>query len=112
MDADNLMPKLLATLIRQKKETSLRLSTHHAPELLVDDHVVTFETQRLSLQDTLDLVRSVTPHRNQRELADDGRTRFVFELSHDQWIEISLWGIPGDFVVKARQVPNTLVEEE
>ncbi len=109
MDADNLMPKLLALLICTKKVTACHLTTGRPPQIMLTDHIVMLETQSLSLQDTLELVHCITPDFNQTELADDGRTNFDFELSEDLWIKVSISGVPGDFVVKARQLPDASI---
>ena len=104
MEPDRLMLKLLPLLIRKANADGLRLSIDLPPQILRADHVVTLETQPLSLQDTLDLVHSITPNHNQTELADDGRTRFDFKLPENLWIKVSISGVAGDFLVKACQL--------
>lgn len=102
MDADRLMPKLLAILVRNKTATACRLVAGHPPQLLISDHEVRLEISSLSRQNTVDLIRSVTPRDNQAELDNVERTIFDFTLSENEWIELSLSGTAGDYVVQTK----------
>ncbi|MDB5336935.1 MAG: hypothetical protein JWN70_2554 [Planctomycetaceae bacterium] len=92
----------LLELLHKKEVIGVHLSTGHPVQLWDAGGVVIVEMRALSVNDTVEMVHSITPDRSRKELMRDGRTCFEYELAEDLWIDVSISGVLGDFVITAR----------
>ncbi|HAW28232.1 MAG TPA: type IV pili twitching motility protein PilT, partial [Planctomycetaceae bacterium] len=69
--------KLLETVVKERV-SDLHITTGQPPVVRVGGHMVRLETKSLEPDDTVALMKSITPERNQQELQEVGGTDFGF----------------------------------
>lgn len=77
------MNKLLHTAVK-KGASDIHLSVGRQPVLRVHGMLKSISTSVLTPEDTLGLMKSITPERAQQEVNETGSTDFAFEFSEDQ----------------------------
>ncbi|MEI8380459.1 MAG: type IV pili twitching motility protein PilT, partial [Planctomycetota bacterium] len=63
--------KMLDTVVRERV-SDLHITTGQPPVVRVGGHMVRLETKTLTPEDTVGLMKSITPERNQQELQEVG----------------------------------------
>ena len=69
--------KLLETVVKQDA-SDLHITTGQPPVIRLDGRMCRLETKLLEPTDTVSLMKSITPERNQQELQELGGTDFGF----------------------------------
>jgi twitching motility protein PilT len=71
------MDRLLQACVSQGA-SDIHLVVDRSPVLRIDGHLRSLETKVLGPDDTVALMKSITPERNQQELQEEGGTDFGF----------------------------------
>ena len=66
--------KMLETVVRERA-SDLHIATGQPPVLRLSGHLVRLETKTLTPEDTVGLMKSICPERNQQELQEVGGKR-------------------------------------
>ena len=69
--------KLLETVVKERV-SDLHITVGQPPVIRAGGRMVRLETRTLSADDTTNLMKSITPERNQQELQERGGTDFGF----------------------------------
>ena len=106
--ASLLIDKLLHTQV-QRKSSDLHIAVGQPPVLRIDGHLVKLETKVLEPEDTVALMKSITPERCQRELQEVGGTDFGFAFGDAARFRVSVFKQKGCVGMVLRQIPNKLL---
>jgi len=98
--------KLLETVVREGI-SDLHITTKQPPVVRLDGRLVRLETKVLKPEDTVQLMKSITPERNQQELQEVGGTDFGFAYGDKARFRVSVFKQRGDTAMVLRQIPNT-----
>ena len=85
--------KMLETVVREKA-SDLHITTGQPPVLRLGGHMVRLETKTLTPEDTVGLMKSICPERNQQELQEVGGTDFGFAFGDKVTSGWSCGGFP------------------
>ena len=97
--------KLLETVIKEKV-SDLHISCGQPPVVRVSGHMVRLETKTLEPEDTVSLMKSITPERNQQELQEVGTTDFGFAFGTKARFRVSVFKQKGKISMVLRRIPN------
>lgn len=103
--------KLLETVIKEKS-SDLHLTTGQPPVIRSGGHLVRLETKTLEADDTVALMRSITPERNQQELQEEGQTDFAFAFGKDARFRVNVFKQRGQVALVLRRIPNEFLSME
>jgi len=106
-----LMEKLLDVVIDQNG-SDLHLVVGREPVVRIDGKLRTLKTKVLTPDDTVDLMKSITPERNQQELQEVGGADFSFAYGDKARFRVSCYKDRGTVAVAMRLIPNTLMTFE
>jgi len=106
--ASLLIDKLLHTVV-QRKASDLHIAVGQPPVLRCDGHLVKLETKVLEPEDTVALMKSITPERCQRELQEVGGSDFGFAFGEMARFRVSIFKQKGYVGMVLRQIPNKLL---
>ncbi len=101
--------RLLETCIRQGA-SDLHLHVGRPPTLRLHGRLRPLETKILDPEDTLSLMKQITPPRAQEELADQGGTDFGFEFGDAGRFRTSVFQQRGDISLTLRLIPSKLLD--
>ncbi len=85
-----LIDKLLQTVIA-RKASDLYLTVGEPPVLRLDGWLQRLETKNLEPEDVVAIMRDITPHHNQQELQEAGRTEFKFAFGEKARFRVSVF---------------------
>ncbi len=105
------MDRLLQACIAQGA-SDIHLVTNRAPTFRIDGQLRSLETKVLEPDDTVALMKSITPERNQQELQEEGGTDFGFAYGDKARFRVSVFKQRGNISVVLRLIPTRLMTFE
>ncbi len=106
--ASILIDKLLHTVVA-RKASDLHITVSQPPVIRVDGHLIKLETKVLEAEDTVALMKSVTPERCQQELQEVGGADFGFAFGDVARFRASVFKQRGTVAMVLRQIPTKLM---
>ena len=107
--ASILIDKLLQTVVN-RNASDLHIAVGQPPVLRLDGHLVRLETKTLEPEDTVGLMKSITPERCQQELQEVGGTDFGFAFGDMARFRVSVFKQKGYVGMVLRQIPNKMLD--
>ncbi len=106
-----LIDKLLHACVKQNA-SDIHITTGQPPVFRVDGHLRKLETKVLTPEDTVALMKSITPDRCQQELQTVGGSDFGFAFGDMARFRVSIFKQRGNVAMVLRQIPNRLLTFE
>lgn len=103
--------RLLETVIRVGG-SDIHIHCGRPPVLRVHGRLRSLETKVLEPDDTVALMKSVTPERNQQELQEEGGTDFGFAFGDAGRFRVSVFRQKGNISMVLRLIPSKLLSFE
>ena len=103
-----LIDKLLETVV-VRGASDLHIAVGQPPVLRLHGRLVKLETKVLQPEDTISLMKSITPDRCQQELQQVGGTDFGFAFGDKARFRVSVLKQRGNTGMVLRQIPNKLL---
>jgi len=103
-----LIDKLLQTVVAQKA-SDLHISVGQPPVLRLHGHMRRLETKVLEPDDTVALMKSITPDRCQQELQEVGGCDFGFAFGEAARFRVSVFKQKGKIGMVLRRIPNSFM---
>ncbi|MGA2265003.1 MAG: type IV pilus twitching motility protein PilT [Phycisphaerae bacterium] len=103
--------RLLETCVK-RGASDLHLYVGRAPTLRLHGRLRSLETKPLEPEDTIALMKSITPERNQQELQEQGGTDFGFEFGTAGRFRTSVFMQRGNISICLRLIPSKLLTFE
>lgn len=103
-----LIDKLLQTVVKQGV-SDLHITTGQPPVVRLHGRLVRLETNELMPDDTVALMKSITPSRCQQELQEMGSTDFGFSFGDQARFRVSVFRQRGNVAMVLRQIPNKML---
>jgi len=103
--------RLLETCIK-RGASDLHLHVGRPPTLRLRGHLRALETKVLEPADTVALMKSITPERNQQEIQEQGGTDFGFEFGDAGRFRTAVFQQKGNLSLTLRLIPNKLLTFE
>ncbi len=105
------MDRLLDTVVRQGA-SDLHISVGRPPTLRLNGRLRSLATKVLTSEDTMSLMKQITPERNQQELQENGGSDFGIAFSSLARFRCSIFKQRGAVSMVMRQIPNRLMTFE
>jgi len=105
------MDRLLETVIRVNG-SDIHLHVGRPPVIRIDGRLRSLETKSLEPEDTVALMKSVTPERNQQELQEEGGTDFGFAFGDKGRFRVSVFRQKGNISMVLRLIPSKIMTFE
>ncbi len=102
------MDRLLQACISQGA-SDIHLVTGRPPVLRIDGRLRSLETKVLEPDDTVALMKSITPERNQQELQEEGGTDFGFGFGDIGRFRVSVFKQKGHITLVLRLIPSKVL---
>jgi twitching motility protein PilT len=93
-----------------RKASDLHIAVGQPPVLRIDGHLVRLETKVLEAEDTMSLMKSITPDRCQQELQEVGGTDFGFAFGEMGRFRVSVFKQKGFVGIVLRLIPSKLMD--
>ena len=106
-----LIDKLLHTLI-QLKASDLHISVGQTPLVRKSGRMRKLEVKELEAEDTMSLMKSITPDRNQQELQEHGGTDFAIEFVEGNRFRVAVFKQRGTVGMVLRRIPSQFLSFE
>jgi twitching motility protein PilT len=106
-----LIDKLLAACVKQGA-SDIHIAVGQPPVFRLHGRMRKLETKTLEPEDTVALMKSITPERCQRELQENGSTDFGFAFGDMARFRVSVFKQRGNVGMVLRQIPNKLLTLE
>lgn len=103
--------KLLETVVKEKV-SDLHIVVGQPPVVRVSGHMVRLETRNLEPEDTVALMKSITPERNQQELQETGSSDFGFAFGTKARFRVSVFKQKGRVSIVLRRIPSEFLTPE
>ena len=103
-----LIDKLLQTVVN-RKASDLHIAVGQPPVLRLDGRMKRLETKVLEPEDTVALMKAITPERCQQELQEVGGSDFGFAFGDMARFRVSIFKQKGYVGMVLRQIPNKLL---
>ncbi|MEW6197519.1 MAG: type IV pilus twitching motility protein PilT [Planctomycetota bacterium] len=103
--------RLLETCIRVGA-SDIHLHVGRPPVLRIDGALRSLETKSLEPDDTVALMKSVTPERNQQELQEEGGTDYGFAFGDKGRFRVSVFRQKGNVSMVLRLIPSKILTFE
>ena len=103
--------KLLETVVKEKV-SDLHIVVGQPPVVRMGGHMVRLETKDLDPDDTVSLMKSITPERNQQELQETGSSDFGFAFGDKARFRVSVFKQKGRISIVCRRIPNEFLPPE
>lgn len=103
--------RLLEACIKQGA-SDLHLVTDRPPVLRIDGRLRPLETKVLEPDDTVALMKSITPERNQQQVQERGGTDFCFAFGDASRFRVSIFRQRGNVSLVLRLIPSKLMSFE
>ncbi|MBW3539958.1 MAG: type IV pilus twitching motility protein PilT [Planctomycetes bacterium] len=97
--------KLLETVVKEGV-SDLHISTKQPPVVRLHGRMRRLETKVLEAEDTVALMKSITPERNQQELQEVGGTDFGFAFGKKARFRVAVFKQRGQVGMVLRRIPN------
>jgi twitching motility protein PilT len=102
------MDRLLQACVSQRA-SDIHLVVDKPPIFRVDGRLRALETKVLGADDTVALMKSITPERNQQELQEEGGTDYGFAFGEAARFRVSVFKQRGSLSIVLRQIPNKIL---
>jgi len=102
------MDRLLQACVTQGA-SDIHLVTGRPPVLRIDGRLRSLETKVLDPDDTVALMKSITPERNQQELQEEGGTDFGFAYGDKARFRVAIFRQRGNVSVVLRLIPTKIM---
>ncbi|MHC4158609.1 MAG: type IV pilus twitching motility protein PilT, partial [Planctomycetota bacterium] len=102
------MDRLLQACVSQNA-SDIHLVVGRSPVLRIDGQLRSLETKVLESDDTVALMKSIAPERNQQELQEEGGTDFGFAYGDAARFRVSIFRQKGDITVVLRLIPTKIM---
>jgi len=103
--------KLLQTVVNNKA-SDLHITTGQPPVIRSGGRMLKLETKTLEPDDTVSLMKSITPERNQQELQEKGGTDFGFAFGEQARFRVAVFKQRGHVGLVLRRIPNEFLSFE
>jgi twitching motility protein PilT len=103
--------RILETCIK-RGASDIHLTVGRPPVLRLSGRLRSLETKVLEPEDTIGLMKSITPDRNQQEIQEEGGTDFGFAFGEAGRFRVSIFRQKGNLAVVLRLIPNKLLSFE
>jgi twitching motility protein PilT len=103
--------RLLETVVRQGA-SDLHLSEGRPPTVRLHGRLRSLQTKTLEKDDLVTLMKSITPEKNQQEIAEAGGTDFGFAYGDAARFRVSVFRQRGAISMVLRLIPNKLLTFE
>jgi len=103
-----LIDKLLQTVVN-RKASDLHIAVGQPPVIRLDGKMKRLETKSLEPEDTVALMKAITPERCQQELQEVGGSDFGFAFGDQARFRVSVFKQKGYVGMVLRQIPNRLL---
>jgi len=100
--------RLLETVVK-KKASDLHLAVGRPPTLRLHGHLRELQTKALDAEDTMALVKSITPERIQQEFEETGSGDFGFAYGEAARFRVSIFKQKGMASLVLRRIPNNVM---
>lgn len=100
--------RILETCIK-RGASDIHLTVGRPPVLRLHGRLRSLETKVLEPEDTVSLMKSITPDRNQQELQEEGGTDFGFAFGEAGRFRVSVFRQKGNLAIVLRLIPNKLL---
>ena len=100
--------RLLETCIRVNA-SDIHLHVGRPPVLRMDGRLRSLETKVLEPDDTMALMKSITPERNQQEFQEEGGTDFGFAFGDKGRFRVSVFRAKGNVSIALRLIPSKIL---
>ncbi len=100
--------RLLETVIKQGA-SDLHLTVGRPPVIRLHGHLRSLETKVLGPEDTVALMKAITPDRGQQELQEEGGTDFGFAFGDAGRFRVSVFKQKGNVAIVLRLIPSALL---
>jgi twitching motility protein PilT len=105
------MDRLLQACVTQGA-SDIHLVTGRPPVLRIDGRLRSLETKVLDPDDTVSLMKSITPERNQQELQEEGGTDFGFAYGDKARFRVAIFRQKGNVSIVLRLIPTKIMSFE
>ncbi len=105
------MDRLLQACVKQDG-SDIHLTVGRSPVLRIHGSLRSLETKVLEPDDTVALMKSITPERNQQELQEEGGTDFGFAFGDEARFRVSIFKQRGNISVVLRLIPTRIMSFE
>jgi len=105
------MDRLLQACVSQDA-SDIHLVVGRPPVLRIDGRLRSLETKVLEPEDTVGLMKSITPERNQQELQEEGGTDFGFAFGDDARFRVAVFRQKSNISVCLRLIPSKIMSFE
>ena len=103
-----LIDKLLQACVKQDA-SDIHITVGQPPVFRLDGRMRRLETKTLESEDTVALMKSITPERCQRELQEKGGSDFGFAFGDQARFRVSIFKQRGNVAMVLRQIPNHMM---
>jgi len=103
--------KLLETVVKERV-SDLHIVVGQPPVVRLGGHMVRLDTKDLEPDDTVSLMKSITPERNQQELQETGSSDFGFAFGDKARFRVSVFKQKGRISIVLRRIPNEFLSPE
>lgn len=103
--------KLLETVVKEKV-SDLHITTGQPPVVRSSGRMIRLETKSMGPEDTVSLMKSITPERNQQELQERGGTDFGFAFGDKARFRVAVFKQRGHIGMVLRRIPNEFLTFE
>ena len=105
------MDRLLQACVTQGA-SDIHLTVGRPPVLRIDGRLRSLETKVLEPEDTVALMKSITPERNQQELQEEGGTDFGFAFGNEGRFRVSIFRQKENTSLVLRLIPTKIMSFE
>ncbi len=105
------MDRLLQACVTQGA-SDIHLTVGRPPVLRIDGRLRSLETKVLEPEDTVALMKSITPERNQQELQEEGGTDFGFAFGDEGRFRVSIFRQKENTSLVLRLIPTKIMSFE
>lgn len=103
--------KLLETVVRERV-SDLHITTGQPPVVRLSGRMQRLDTKSLEPEDTVALMKSITPERNQQELQEQGGTDFGFAFGDKARFRVAVFKQKGQIGMVLRRIPTDFLTFE
>src|SRR5687768_11882821 len=100
--------RLLETVVK-KKASDLHLAVGKPPTLRLSGHMRELQTKVLEPEDTVALMKSITPERIQQEFEETGSGDFGFAYGEEARFRVAIFKQKGYASIVLRKIPNKIM---
>jgi twitching motility protein PilT len=103
--------RLLDVMVKQDA-SDLHITVGRPPTVRLNGRLRNMQTKVLDADDTMALMKSITPEKNQAEFQEKGGTDFGFSFSEAARFRVSVFRQKGNVAMVLRLIPNRLLPFE